>query len=412
MDSRDSIEIKLGLNSSALRAGLGKVRGYFTGLKNDLTGSGGFGGVGGILGGVFSAATLNRVAEYADKLQNLSQVTGVTVEHLQGLSRLANINGSSADTFARSASILADKIGSNDAAFAKWGIKLEKGNGELKTTDEILFEIADKLKGMSLATDKAAMATDLLGKSGRALIPTLDGGSKAIQDFTNSLSLLSAEEIKAVADAKDQIQALSDRSITWLGKLIAKLGEGARYWGAFWARAMQGGENVFTDAHLAGMADAHNDEPADNKAGKAVKTASQLLEIEKKRLDTIAKIKNEEAAYQRVAGVASSLRRTKEDRSLFTLQELINMPQFRGPLGFDQIRARNVNMLRQQGEWYRTHGMFDASQASFNKADSITKQIGALVSGERNPFELQEKAIDVAMQQLDELKEANKGTLK
>lgn len=64
--------------------------------------------------------------------------------------------------------------------FAKIGVtqaELRKGN-----TGEVLLKIADALHGMSSASERSALVTTLLGRSGTQLLPLLSKGSGAIQE--------------------------------------------------------------------------------------------------------------------------------------------------------------------------------------------------------------------------------------
>lgn len=70
--------------------------------------------------------------------------------------------------------------GSTDS-FQKLGITTVDNTGKQKDFKTILFEVADKFKGMPDGVDKTTIAMDLFGRSGKDMIKTLNLGSEGIE---------------------------------------------------------------------------------------------------------------------------------------------------------------------------------------------------------------------------------------
>lgn len=123
----------------------------------------------------------------ADQLGKLSQATGVSVEALSQLQFAADLSGLSTEDLAASLSKLS-RSGAEAAAgsraqvdaFERLGVSVKNTDGSLKSTEELLLDVA---QGFSLLEDglaKNALAQDLFGKSGAKMIPFLNAGRDGI----------------------------------------------------------------------------------------------------------------------------------------------------------------------------------------------------------------------------------------
>jgi hypothetical protein len=199
-----------GLSSTA-----GRVSGGLKGL------AGAAGGLGGALGSLVPLATGAGLAamakgaiDAADNMRDLSQKTGVSVESLSKFQQAANASGTSIEGVG-AAMIKLNKglaAGTGPAADAlkALGLSATDASGKLKTTDQVMLEVADKFKSMPDGAGKTALALQLFGKAGADMIPLLNGGSKAITD-------LSATMTTEFAQAAD---SLNDKLAVLQGKLL------------------------------------------------------------------------------------------------------------------------------------------------------------------------------------------------
>lgn len=170
----------------------------------------GLGGIGSILGSVtggivalgagISAAGVVAFAkssiDAADNMRDLSQKTGVSVENLSRFQQAAEMAGTDVEGVGRSLLKLgrnmveAAETGKGPAAEAMnyLGISATDAAGKLKSTDQVMLEIADRFQQMPDGARKSQLAIDLLGKSGANIVPMLNGGRQAIESLTATMS--------------------------------------------------------------------------------------------------------------------------------------------------------------------------------------------------------------------------------
>jgi hypothetical protein len=198
-----------GLTKSA--AGLGAIAGSFTGLGVALSGLG-------------LAAAGQEIINTADSLDELSQRTGTSVETLSKLGLAARQSGLDTEQVSGSMVKLSRSLGEiatgggekAAAALSALGISARDAQGQLKTADQVLLEVANRFQAMPDGATKAKLAMDLFGKSGAALIPMLNMGSNAIERLNTGMS---AEFAKNAGIYNDQLELLRARA-TALGASV------------------------------------------------------------------------------------------------------------------------------------------------------------------------------------------------
>jgi hypothetical protein len=140
--------------------------------------------------GVGTAAVLTKQAiNAADSISKMAQSTGIEVKLLSELNFAARLSNVSTEALATSMGRLNRNIydaaaGTGEAlqGFRALGIQVRGADGNLKSADAVMAEVADKFKGMEDGAGKSALAMMLFGKSGAAMIPMLNGGAAALND--------------------------------------------------------------------------------------------------------------------------------------------------------------------------------------------------------------------------------------
>lgn len=175
-----------------------------------------------------------KVLDSAEALANLSEASGVGVESLQKLQYAAMKNGVEAEQLGvalrklnQTISEAAGNAKSEAAqAFAIMGIKITDASGRLLKADEVLARISDKFATYADGANKVALATATMGRTGDALIPTLNGGSAGLAAFSAELertgALLSEDTVNAAKEFNDK---LTELGTTIGGGLSAKIAE-------------------------------------------------------------------------------------------------------------------------------------------------------------------------------------------
>ena len=172
------------------------VQGKVKNLRNSV------GRLGGAFKALFAAAAIGGFAsvikgaiDSADSFQKLEVRTGIAAEKLMAYveaGKLADVSQKQLEvglkTLARTQVEAADGVKTYADTYAKLGIDVKNVNGDLKPTDQLLGEIADRFADLPDGPEKAAAALDLFGKSGVDMITMLNGGSAALEEFNFGLS--------------------------------------------------------------------------------------------------------------------------------------------------------------------------------------------------------------------------------
>lgn len=217
----DSIRNNLGRLGDETR----RVQGLLAGLGVSLT-----------LGAF--AALVKGAIDSADELNKLSQKIGISVEALSTLQFAAQLSDVGLDTLKTGLKGLSANLtearsglGEGAALFQALGISVEDTAGNLKSSDTILLEIADRFASFEDGATKTALAVKLFGKSGMDMIPFLNQGSsgiRALMQEAERLGLkLSTETAQAAEAFNDNLTALKASSsglgITLATELLAPL---------------------------------------------------------------------------------------------------------------------------------------------------------------------------------------------
>src|SRR5690606_12032417 len=73
-------------------------------------------------------------------------------------------------------------------SFKAIGIALKDSNGNLKSTEVLLGDVADKFAGYQDGAAKTALAMNLFGRAGADMIVQLNGGRKAMAEAAQEAS--------------------------------------------------------------------------------------------------------------------------------------------------------------------------------------------------------------------------------
>lgn len=183
----------------------------------------------------FSARALiqfgNDAIKAADSLNDMSKKAGVSVETLSALGYAAEQSGTDLAGLETglaklSKTAVAAAEGSKAAtdAFKAIGVSATNADGSLKATDQLLLEIADSFSKHADGIAKSALAQQIFGKSGAALIPFLNEGAEGIKKLTDEADRLGITISGKTAQAADDFNdGLSKLHAILRGQLSAAL---------------------------------------------------------------------------------------------------------------------------------------------------------------------------------------------
>jgi len=152
------------------------------------------------VGAAFVAGSIAMVAssiKMADESKKAAQAAGLTTEAFTKLSWAAQQSGLSQEQLSVSMRSLnngmvdaAKGTGTAAAAYKQLGVDVVNADGSLRQGEAVLLDIANAFEAMPDGAQKSAIAIDLLGKSGAAMIPLLNGGAKGLNELTTQAERL------------------------------------------------------------------------------------------------------------------------------------------------------------------------------------------------------------------------------
>lgn len=170
-------------------------------------------------------------AEYAASIDDASQRTGLSAKSLQEWKYVAEQSGTSMEVITKGAVKLtkymqdaADGNKEASASFKNLGINIKDSSGHLKTTDEMMPQIIDKLAGMKNETERNALSMKIFGKSASEMGPILNAGATGIQKMkleAQRLGLVLSDETIAAGAKFDDSFAKMKAS---MGALVTTVG--------------------------------------------------------------------------------------------------------------------------------------------------------------------------------------------
>ncbi|MGN0489400.1 MAG: hypothetical protein ACI4HO_09085 [Ruminococcus sp.] len=153
-------------------------------------------------GGLFKMAS--SAANTTDHIDKMSQRIGISRQSYQELDFICSQTGTSVDslknglkTMRSVMDITAQGNSKTATALERLGISAVDTQGNLRKSEEVMWESLKALQGMENETEKARLASMLFGRAGSDLMPLLNGSSKSIEDMkkqAHELGLVLSDE--------------------------------------------------------------------------------------------------------------------------------------------------------------------------------------------------------------------------
>jgi hypothetical protein len=193
-------------NASGMSAAMGKVGKKFTEAATALNKYAGYAVAAAIAA---SVAFIKKQITVADEMGKLAQATGTTSEYLSSMALVASQGGTTLETVAKGTKKLSQNmydvskgIGEAKDAFEDLNIKVANSDGTLRSSEEVMKDIATRFSKMEDGAAKTAYAMDIFGRAGAELIPMLNGGRDGIEQLQKK-----AEEMGLVISTKTALEA-------------------------------------------------------------------------------------------------------------------------------------------------------------------------------------------------------------
>jgi hypothetical protein len=207
-----ALRVNLGLNSASFRGGLDQAQGKLNkwGLSTKAT----FVAVAAAVAGAAAAiaASVRGSINSADEMSKTAQKFGVPIDTLSRLAYAGKYADVSLETLGKGIAKLSKNMadiamGSGkdaERAFDALGVSITDTNGKLRSSQDVIYDIADRFAAMPNGVAKTALAIKLFGKSGAELIPLLNSGSAGLREMgeeAERLGFVLDQESGAAAEA-------------------------------------------------------------------------------------------------------------------------------------------------------------------------------------------------------------------
>lgn len=228
-----ALRVVLGLDTASYEEGLkgasAKADTFAAGLSNRFSSlASGVAKTFTVIGVAAAAAVAGlgyAVEQTIDKIDHLgksAQKAGVPIEEFSKLSTAAGKSGvgvdeltSALDRLSRNLSQIAGGNQTSDAAkaFEVLGLSVKDASGKMKTTQQIVTELADKFTQFADGPNKSALAIALFGRAGAELIPFLNKGSAGLREtaaeMENLGTVIDLKTFKAAEQFKKSLNSLN-----------------------------------------------------------------------------------------------------------------------------------------------------------------------------------------------------------
>ncbi len=162
------------------------------------------------------AGWVTSVSASIDPLVQFGRETGIAVETIQTLGYAASVNGSSVDALQASLGEMTKRVGefvstgegeAKDVA-SRLGLQFKNLNGEVKSSDVIFRDLADKLHGMSQAEKFSVLDKMGIDRSMVQLLSLTGDEIEGLQKKSEALGIVTQEQADQFADYNDSLTTL------------------------------------------------------------------------------------------------------------------------------------------------------------------------------------------------------------
>lgn len=170
-----------------VQADTAKLGEFEKGMKNVKTGMAAVAAVAGVITYAMGSV-VKEIASLGDEIDETSEKLGMNAEAYQELAYAVEQTGGTAGNLQMAVKTLSKAM--DDAAtggkaglelFSRLGLEYKNADGSLRPFEDVLGEVADRFSEMEDPQRKAALATELFGRSGMDMIPLLNQGSDGIE---------------------------------------------------------------------------------------------------------------------------------------------------------------------------------------------------------------------------------------
>lgn len=198
----------------------------------------GLGTLGVAIGGIAMARQLSgfisETVRIGDELDKTSQQLGISTADLQSFRHAAELSGAGTEQMNVALSQLSNRMfiahqrgGEAAEVFEYLGVEFRNADGSMRQMGDVMYDISDSLAAMENPTERVAISMQLFGRSGRTLLPMLQGGSDSIRrmrlEFDRLGGGMSQGAIKASFELNDNITRLRLRLLSLRSAIAVRI---------------------------------------------------------------------------------------------------------------------------------------------------------------------------------------------
>lgn len=185
------------------------------------------------LAGAMKDAVVDSAA-YADEIMTLSSQTHLSTDTLQEFQYMSELIDVDLNTVTGSLSKLTKNMtsaasgsGATAEAFEKLGVSATDSNDELRSSEEVFYDIIDALGEVDNETERDALSMQIFGKSAQELNPLIDAGTDAIKGFAEEAHdvgyVLDEDTLGSLGEVDDSFQRMQATMTATRNNIIGQM---------------------------------------------------------------------------------------------------------------------------------------------------------------------------------------------
>ena len=185
------------------------------------------------LAGAMKDAVVDSAA-YADEMLTLSTTTNLstdTLQEFQYMSQLIDVDlntvTGSLTKLTKNMTSAASGSGATAEAFAKLGVSATDSNGELRSSEDVFYDIIDALGKIDNETERDAVSMSIFGKSAQELNPMIEAGTDAIKGFADEAHqvgyVLDEDTLSSLGAVDDSFQRMKTTMTATRNNIVAQM---------------------------------------------------------------------------------------------------------------------------------------------------------------------------------------------
>lgn len=165
----------------------------------------------------------------ADDFNTLSKQTGLTTDTLQKMKYAQDLVDVSFDTMTSSISKMEKSMKGNEDTWKRLGVSVKDANGNMRGTEEVLFDTLKALSQVGNETERDQLAMDIFGKSANDLAGIIDDGGEGLKKYGDEAERLglvlsgdTLDSLNRTNDTIDEARAKFQAAKLQLGATIGE----------------------------------------------------------------------------------------------------------------------------------------------------------------------------------------------